>query len=145
MIYETKNVLEGLSDRVMLMLMIVTMCKFFSTDKDMLNNLMNYRRLMRNKKFNMSELAKGTTVRLTNGRTCRIKKELVRGGQGIVYAVDYGGRDHALKWYTAQGIINSRAFYRIFNNNVKAGSPIRNRNFDDHANQTGCLNCERIK
>ena len=36
----------------------------------------------------MSELKIGTTVRLTNGRTCKVKEELGCGGQGVVYAVD---------------------------------------------------------
>lgn len=74
----------------------------------------------------MSELSIGTTVRLTNGRTCKVKKELGRGGQGIVYAVDYGGKDHALKWYTAPDIINSKAFYKNLSSNVNAGSPASN-------------------
>ena len=74
----------------------------------------------------MSELIIGTTVRLTNGRTCKVKKELGRGGQGIVYAVDYGGKDYALKWYIASDIINSKAFYKNLSNNVNAGAPAQN-------------------
>ena len=74
----------------------------------------------------MSELKIGTTVRLTNGRTCKVKKELDCGGQGVVYAVDYGGKDHALKWYTAPSIINLKVFYKNLNYNVNAGSPVPN-------------------
>ena len=33
----------------------------------------------------MTALSKSTVVRLKNGRTCKVKKELGRGGQGIVY------------------------------------------------------------
>lgn len=65
-------------------------------------------------------------VCLTNGRTCKVKKELGRGGQGIVYAVDYVGKDHALNWYTGSGIINSKAYYENLNNIVNAGSPAPN-------------------
>lgn len=74
----------------------------------------------------MSELKIGTTVRLSNGRTCKVKKEIGRGGQGIVYAVDYGGKDYALKWYIASDIINSKAFYKNLSNNVNAGAPAQN-------------------
>lgn len=74
----------------------------------------------------MSELSIGTVVRLKNGKSCRVKKELGRGGQGIVYFVDYGGKDYALKWYIAPGIIKSDAFYENLNRNVNAGSPASN-------------------
>lgn len=46
----------------------------------------------------MDELQKGTVIKLANGRTCIVDKELGRGGQGIVYLVDYCGGDFALKW-----------------------------------------------
>lgn len=74
----------------------------------------------------MSELSIGTVVRLKNGKTCRVKKELGRGGQGIVYLVDYGGKDYALKWYVAPSIIKSDAFYENLNKNVNAGAPAPN-------------------
>lgn len=74
----------------------------------------------------MSELSIGTVVRLKNGKTCRVKKELGRGGQGIVYLVDYGGKDFALKWYIAPSIIKSDAFFENLNRNVNAGSPAPN-------------------
>ena len=46
------------------------------------------------------ELKEGTEIKLLNGKICTIDKELGRGGQGIVYLVDYCGGDYALKWYT---------------------------------------------
>ena len=46
------------------------------------------------------ELSEGTEIKLLNGKVCTIDKELGRGGQGIVYLVDYCGGDYALKWYT---------------------------------------------
>ena len=74
----------------------------------------------------MSELSIGTTIRLKNGKTCQVKKELGRGGQGIVYLVNYGGQDYALKWYTDPRIIKSDAFYDNLNKNVNAGAPAAN-------------------
>lgn len=68
----------------------------------------------------MAELAVGTQVRFTNGGSCTVKKELGRGGQGIVYLVDYNGKDYALKWYI---VPYSDAFYANLEKNAKAGSP----------------------
>ena len=64
----------------------------------------------------MAELSIGTQVKLRNGTSCRIKKELGRGGQGIVYLVDYNGKDYALKWYH---IPCTEAFFKNLENNVK--------------------------
>lgn len=68
----------------------------------------------------MSELPINTIIELTNGKKCRVKQELGRGGQGIVYLVDYDNADYALKWY----IINCKPeFYSNLENNVKCGAP----------------------
>ncbi len=40
----------------------------------------------------MQELKTGDRVNLTNGVQAKIIKELGRGGQGIVYLVDLGGK-----------------------------------------------------
>lgn len=68
----------------------------------------------------MTELSKGTKVTLSNGGFVTIKKELGRGGQGIVYLVDYNGKDMALKWY-----LNAPDdfFYANLNNNILNGAP----------------------
>lgn len=68
----------------------------------------------------MTELSKGTKVTLSNGGFVTIKKELGRGGQGIVYLVDYNGKDMALKWY-----LNApdSCFYTNLNNNILNGAP----------------------
>ena len=71
----------------------------------------------------MSELKVGTQVKLRNGTSCKVKKELGRGGQGIVYLVDYNGKDYALKWYI---ISCSEAFYQNLEQNVKKGAPSNN-------------------
>lgn len=73
----------------------------------------------------MAELTSGTKIKLRNGATCTVKKELGRGGQGIVYLVDYQGKDYALKWYT-QNFKNENAFYENLEKNVKYGSPSPN-------------------
>jgi serine/threonine protein kinase len=64
----------------------------------------------------MAELSIGTQVRFRNNTTCTIKKELGRGGQGIVYLVDYNGKDYALKWYIIE---YGSAFYDNLERNVK--------------------------
>lgn len=68
----------------------------------------------------MAELSVGTQVRLQGGSTCTVKKELGRGGQGIVYLVSFNGKDYALKWYIKQ---YSDAFYDNLERNVKRGAP----------------------
>lgn len=68
----------------------------------------------------MAELSPNTIVELTNGKQCRVIQELGRGGQGIVYKVDYEGTPHALKWYIVK---NKPAFYANLENNVKTGAP----------------------
>ena len=68
----------------------------------------------------MDELQEGTVIKLTNGRTCTVDKELGRGGQGIVYLVDYCGGDFALKWYTRS---YSDAFYNNLKANAETGAP----------------------
>ena len=60
------------------------------------------------------ELKEGTEIKLLNGKICTIDKELGRGGQGIVYLVDYCGGDYALKWYTKD---YSSDFYNNLKNN----------------------------
>jgi DNA-binding helix-hairpin-helix protein with protein kinase domain len=68
----------------------------------------------------MNELSKGAKVTLSNGSFVTIKKELGRGGQGIVYLVDHNGKDMALKWY-----LNApdNIFYKNLNNNILNGAP----------------------
>lgn len=66
------------------------------------------------------ELTEGTQIKLLNGKTCTINKELGRGGQGIVYLVDYCGGDYALKWYTKD---YSAEFYENLKDNAVAGAP----------------------
>lgn len=68
----------------------------------------------------MRELVQNHTIRFTDGSSAVIKKELGRGGQGIVYLVDHDGCDMAFKWYTCDV---SDGFYDNLESNIKAGSP----------------------
>lgn len=57
----------------------------------------------------MIELKNNQQIPLEIGGKCTVKRELGRGGQGIVYLVDLNGKDMALKWYTS---IPSNEFYK---------------------------------
>lgn len=68
----------------------------------------------------MAELKTNDRITLVGGGSVKIKKELGRGGQGIVYFVDMNGKDMALKWY-----LNApdNYFYNNLNNNILNGAP----------------------
>lgn len=68
----------------------------------------------------MKELKPNDKVNLVGGLQATVKKELGRGGQGIVYLVDLLGKQKALKWYLAAP--NDR-FYRNLEANVQKGAP----------------------
>lgn len=68
----------------------------------------------------MQELKTGDKVNITNGVQAKIVKELGRGGQGIVYLVDLGGKQMALKWYLKAP---DNKFYKNLEDNISKGSP----------------------
>jgi DNA-binding helix-hairpin-helix protein with protein kinase domain len=68
----------------------------------------------------MKDLASGTSIKLTDGSSIKVKKELGRGGQGVVFLVDYNGKDMALKWYHNPPPM---AFYQNLQRNVDEGAP----------------------
>lgn len=68
----------------------------------------------------MTELSSGTKITLLNGGFVTINKELGRGGQGIVYLVDYNGQPKALKWYLNAPDQN---FYNNLSANILNGAP----------------------
>ena len=68
----------------------------------------------------MSELKTGEKISLLNGGYVTIKKELGRGGQGIVYLVDFNGQQKALKWYHNN---LDQGFYNNLASNVMNGAP----------------------
>lgn len=68
-------------------------------------------------------LSEGAIIVLNNGKTCTVKSEIGRGSQGIVYVVEYDGKEYALKWYIQQ---YPDAFYDNLCRNVIEGSPAEN-------------------
>lgn len=68
----------------------------------------------------MIELKTNQRVPLEIGGSCTVKRELGRGGQGIVYLVDLNGKDMALKWYTT---IPGEQFYKNLKKNIDAKAP----------------------
>lgn len=71
----------------------------------------------------MSEFTKGQRLRTASGGELEILQKLGEGGQGIVYKVNYNGRQLALKWYFASKLHDADAFYRNIQNNIKKGAP----------------------
>lgn len=68
----------------------------------------------------MKELKAKDKVSLTNGSSATIIKELGRGGQGIVYQVEVGGQNMALKWYLSKPDMQ---FYKNLEDNISKGAP----------------------
>ena len=68
----------------------------------------------------MTELKPNMLVNLTIGCQAKVTKELGRGGQGIVYLVELGGKQMALKWY-----LNAPddKFYKNLEENIRNGAP----------------------
>ena len=68
----------------------------------------------------MNELKTNDKVNFVGDIQATVKKELGRGGQGIVYLVDVNGKQMALKWY-----LNApdNKFYKNLEENVKKGAP----------------------
>lgn len=70
------------------------------------------------------KLASGYKVKTLLGFSVTVNKHLGEGGQGDVYAVDYNGKQMALKWYKPNGMgKNPNAFYDNIKNNVIRRSP----------------------
>ena len=68
----------------------------------------------------MIELKNNQRVPLEIGGSCTVKRELGRGGQGIVYLVDLNGKDMALKWYMS---IPEDKFYKNLKQNIETKAP----------------------
>ena len=71
----------------------------------------------------MKEFAKGQRIRTASGGELEIVQKLGEGGQGVVYKVNYAGRQLALKWYFGNKLNNADKFYRNIQNNIKQGAP----------------------
>jgi DNA-binding helix-hairpin-helix protein with protein kinase domain len=70
----------------------------------------------------MIEFKTGDRIHLQGGLAAVIGRELGRGGQGIVYSVEVGGKPYALKWYTCK-FKNKEAFRKNMESNIAAGPP----------------------
>lgn len=69
----------------------------------------------------MQELKRGDVLAAAGG-SITVEKELARGGQGIVYLAQFGGKKYALKWFFEDYIQNEK-FIRNIKRNVEKGSP----------------------
>ena len=74
----------------------------------------------------MAELKKGQRIKTTSGKELEVIEKLGEGGQGIVYKVNYDGRELALKWYFAHKLHNKEDFYDNIQENIKSGTPAKN-------------------
>ena len=76
------------------------------------------------RRVNLSELNVGQEIQTKNFVTLKVIEELGRGGQGIVYRVDYGGKEMALKWFI-KGAMGEQPdkFYKNLEHNISKGSP----------------------
>jgi DNA-binding helix-hairpin-helix protein with protein kinase domain len=77
----------------------------------------------------MAALKEGQVVNTLNFKTVKVlrasneKVELGRGGQGIVYKVEYDRQPMALKWYFKNKMNNPQKFYDNIKNNIAVGRP----------------------
>ena len=71
----------------------------------------------------MKEFQKGQRIRTASGGELEVIQKLGEGGQGIVYKVNYNGKQLALKWYFINKLSNPDKFYRNIQNNIKQGAP----------------------
>lgn len=71
----------------------------------------------------MKEFQRGQRIRTASGGELEIIQKLGEGGQGIVYKVNYNGKQLALKWYFANKLKDADKFYRNIQNNIKKGAP----------------------
>lgn len=65
-------------------------------------------------------LVKGSIITFTDGSKGTILRELGEGGQGVVYLMNYQGRQMAFKWYKEQP---SKGFISNLKNNASVGAP----------------------
>ena len=66
----------------------------------------------------MKEFPKGQRIRTASGGELEIVQKLGEGGQGVVYKVNYNGRQLALKWYFGNKLNDADKFYRNIQNNI---------------------------
>ena len=72
----------------------------------------------------MAGLRKGQKLNTIKGCSVTVEALLGEGGQGYVYRVNYNGRPKALKWYKAEDMLDSLAWFnQNLRNNISKGSP----------------------
>ncbi len=71
----------------------------------------------------MKEFQKGQRIKTVSGGELEVLEKLGEGGQGVVYKVDYNGKQLALKWYFINKLRNPDKFYENIQNNIKQGAP----------------------
>ena len=77
----------------------------------------------------MAGLKEGQVINTLDFKTVNVlrassnKVELGRGGQGIVYKVEYDGEEMALKWYFKGKMKEPQKFYDNIKNNIRIGRP----------------------
>lgn len=71
----------------------------------------------------LKEFQRGQKVRTTSGGELEVVEKLGEGGQGIVYRVNYNGKQLALKWYFGSKLKDSVKFYDNIQNNIRKGAP----------------------
>lgn len=71
----------------------------------------------------MKEFQRGQRIRTASGGELEVIQKLGEGGQGVVYKVNYNGKQLALKWYFGNKLNNADKFYRNIQNNIKQGAP----------------------
>lgn len=75
------------------------------------------------------ELKAGDRVRIESGGEAVVRKELGRGGQGIVYLVEYNRKEYALKWYFYDKLSHPEEFRRNLAQNIADGAPENSSRF----------------
>ena len=71
----------------------------------------------------MVEFKHGQTIPMEYGGELRVISTLGRGGQGIVYLVEYNNLKYALKWYDMDKMRDPQAFRKNLEVNIKDGPP----------------------
>ena len=71
----------------------------------------------------MNEFQKGQRIKTATGGELEVIQKLGEGGQGIVYKVNYNGKQLALKWYFGNKLRDPDKFYQNIQNNIRQGSP----------------------
>lgn len=71
----------------------------------------------------MKEFKKGQKIEMRSGVNAEVIEILGRGGQGIVYKVDYCGHLAALKWYFPNKLKNPDKFYSNLERNIRNKTP----------------------